>query len=226
MGGAPTINNVDEMDIVTRSKEKGKKVVGNINKSLEKSFGDDIREETIVVRTIVMYKNNPSLDISYCFSADVGTSTLNALIEEVVNQEPKDIGAATFDSLVKAVVNQKLDYSKVKTAMIENIHKDHTDVYLSTIPEFTQAEIDAIMEAPVDDIPLCVVKSIEETLNPHFIFDSQLSLDFPDIVVAAHQATKIPAKRTRTKSKVFKSLYLTEYASGSKTLENETTCLK
>ncbi|KAM3379252.1 hypothetical protein P3S68_011666 [Capsicum galapagoense] len=149
MGGAPTINNVDEIDIVTRSKEKGKK-------------------------------------------------------------EPKDIGAATFDSLVKAVVNQKLDYSKVKTSMIENIHKDHTDVYLSTIPEFTQAEIDAIMEAPVDDIPLCVVKSIEETLNPHFIFDSQLFSDFSDIVVAVHQATKIPAKRTRTKSKVFKSLYLTE----------------
>ncbi|KAF3619363.1 hypothetical protein FXO37_33729 [Capsicum annuum] len=47
-GAAPSLDNVEEMDIVTRLKEKGKKVVGDIDKSLDKVFSDDIREDAIV----------------------------------------------------------------------------------------------------------------------------------------------------------------------------------
>ncbi|KAF3625985.1 hypothetical protein FXO38_29510 [Capsicum annuum] len=55
---------------------------------------------------------------------------------------------------------------------------------------------------------------------------SYIPLDFSDVVVVAHQAAKIRAKRTRTKSNVFKSPYLTEYVSSSKSLEDETADLK
>ncbi|KAM3325027.1 hypothetical protein P3S67_000151 [Capsicum chacoense] len=58
-------------------------------------------------------------------------------------------------------------------------------------------------------------------MNKHDIFDSQLPSDFSDAVVAAHQAAKIPAKRTKRRSKVFMSPYTTEYASGSKAIEDQ-----
>ncbi|KAF3617310.1 hypothetical protein FXO37_34689 [Capsicum annuum] len=45
---APSLDSVEEMDIVTRLKEKGKKVVGDIDKSLDKVFSNDIREDAIV----------------------------------------------------------------------------------------------------------------------------------------------------------------------------------
>ncbi|KAF3642380.1 hypothetical protein FXO38_21132 [Capsicum annuum] len=80
--------------------------------------------------------------------------------------------------------------------------------------------------APVDDIPLQVVKPVEEIINSYSVFDSQISPDLSNAVVAAHQAAKTPSKRTSTKSKVFKSPYTTEYAFGSKALEDETTGLK
>ncbi|XP_047270378.1 uncharacterized protein LOC124899519 [Capsicum annuum] len=136
---------------------------------------------------------------------------------------------ATLDALVEVVVNLKSDYANVETSIIVYIHKDHPDDYPSTIPESAQAELDTIIKylaAPVDELFIEVVILIEETVNQHFISDSQIPPDFFDAVFAAHQAAKTPAKRTRTKSKVFKSPYLTEFAVGSKSIEDETTELK
>ncbi|KAF3621419.1 hypothetical protein FXO38_31838 [Capsicum annuum] len=152
----------------------------------------------------------------------------------MVNQEPKDIETATMNALIDAVINQNSDYSKVETPMTGNIHKDHSDEYLSTISESAQLEIDTIMqglavirvyqavqqvlqavqqvhdhshvanlgsyknsklcsckwpcEAPVDDISLEVVKPVDETVNLHPLFDSQILSYYPDSVVAAHLA--------------------------------------
>ncbi|PHT34420.1 hypothetical protein CQW23_26220 [Capsicum baccatum] len=117
-----------------------------------------------------------------------------------------DIGAAILDALVEAA-----------------------DDFSSTISESAQAELDAIMKGlavSVNDLPLEVFKPSEDTVNRHSIFDIQISTDFPDVVIVEHQAAKTPAKRTRTKYKVFKSPYLTEYASSSKAIEDETTELK
>ncbi|KAF3663515.1 hypothetical protein FXO37_11954 [Capsicum annuum] len=151
-GGVSSIDNFEEMDIVTSLKDKGKKDFEG-------------------------------------FSSDVGTSTLYAHVEEIVNQEMKDIGTATLNALVDAVVNQNSNYSKVQNP--ENIHEDHSDEYLSTLSESAQLEIDAIMQglaAPVDDVPLEVVKSVDETVNLHSLSDSQISSNYPDSVVAAHLA--------------------------------------
>ncbi|PHT83976.1 hypothetical protein T459_12419 [Capsicum annuum] len=96
--------------------------------------------------------------------------------------------------------------------------------YSSTLPESAQVELDAILEgiaAPVDDLSIEVVPSSEAIVNKHDIFDSQLPPDFPDEVVAVHQDAKTPAKRTRTRFKVFMSLYTTEYTSGSKAIEDQ-----
>ncbi|PHT39006.1 hypothetical protein CQW23_22579 [Capsicum baccatum] len=82
------------------------------------------------------------------------------------------------------------------------------------------------LTTPVDDIPLEVVKPIDETINLHFLSDSQIPSDFPDAVVVTHQTAKISTKRTRTKYKIFKSPYTTEYTSGSKPFEDESTTLK
>ncbi|KAM3286147.1 hypothetical protein P3S67_024946 [Capsicum chacoense] len=99
--------------------------------------------------------------------------------------------------------------------------------YSSIHPESSQVDLDAILKvfaAPVDDVPIEVVPPAESIVNQHDISDSQLPLDFPDVVVTAHQAAKTPAKivkRIRMRSKVFKSSYTTEYASGSKAIEDQ-----
>ncbi|PHT86292.1 hypothetical protein T459_08398 [Capsicum annuum] len=191
-GGVSSIDNFEEMDIITSSKDKGKK----------------------------NFKG---------FSSDVGTSTLDAQVEEMVNQELEDIGTATLNALIDAVVNQNSDYSKVQNPMTENIREDHSDEYLSTILESAQLEIDAIMQglaSPVDDIPLEVAKLVDEIVNLHSLSDDQIPSNYPDSVVAAYLAAKIPAKRTRTRFRIFKSPYTTNFASGSKALEDESTEFK
>ncbi|PHT38573.1 hypothetical protein CQW23_22146 [Capsicum baccatum] len=148
------------------------------------------------------------------FSSDVETSTLDAQVEEMVNQELEDIETATLNALIDAVVNQNLDYSKVQNPMTENIRalidavvnqnldyskvqnpmtenirEDHSDEYLSTILESAQLEIDVIMQglaSPVDDIPLEVAKPVDETVNLHSLSDDQIPSNYLDSVVAAH----------------------------------------
>ncbi|KAF3654769.1 hypothetical protein FXO37_16306 [Capsicum annuum] len=199
----PSKKHVVEMDFLPTEKDKGKVVFDDIDKSLDIEFADDIREDAIVERIhIPVQKQTENLEE---LSIDVGTSILNALVEEMVNQESEDIETATLDALVD------------------------TDVYLSTISESAQEEIDAILQglaALVDDISLEFVKPLDETINMHSLSDSQIPSNFSDVVVATHQAVKISDKRTRTKSKVFKSPYMIEYASGSKDLEDKSTYLK
>ncbi|PHT44415.1 hypothetical protein CQW23_13573 [Capsicum baccatum] len=82
------------------------------------------------------------------------------------------------------------------------------------------------LTAPVDDISLEVVKPVDETVNLHSLSDSQIPSNYPNSVVAAHLAAKTPAKRTRTRSRIFKSPYTTDFAYGSKALEDESTNFK
>ncbi|PHT46771.1 hypothetical protein CQW23_15929 [Capsicum baccatum] len=175
-------------------------------------------------------------DVEGC-SEDNATAILDALVESVVNHNfdntnvgtsttvhvhndhmddegvSADFRPATLECLVSAVENQKPD-------------NDNVD-YSNTLPESAQVELDAILKviaAPVDDVPIEVVPLAESIVNQHDISDSQLPLDFTDVVVAAHQAAKTPTKivkRIRTRSKVFKSPYTTEYASGSKAIEDQ-----
>ncbi|KAF3625071.1 hypothetical protein FXO37_31067 [Capsicum annuum] len=136
-----------------------------------------------------------------------------------------DIGTATLEALVKAVKKLKLDNANVGTSSTVNVLKDQRDDYSSTILESDQGEIDAILEglaAPVYDLPLEVVPPSVEIVNQHHISNIQLPPDFSDAIVVAHQAAKTPAKRNRTKFKVFKSPYMTEYPSGSKFIEDQT----
>ncbi|XP_047268159.1 uncharacterized protein LOC124898559 [Capsicum annuum] len=140
------------------------------------------------------------------FSADIETFTLNAFVEEMVNQESEDIGTATLNALV-----------------------DIVDEYLSTISESAQLKIDAIMQdlaALVDDIPLEVVKSMDEIINLHSLSYSQIPSHYPDSVFVAHLVTKSPAKLIKTRSRIFKSPYTTDFASCSKALEDESTDFK
>ncbi|KAM3308471.1 hypothetical protein P3S67_010215 [Capsicum chacoense] len=128
-----------------------------------------------------------------------------------------DIGPVTLESLFAAMGNLKPDNTNVETSIIQ------VD-YSSTLFESAQIELDAILKViatPVDDIPIEVVLLSESVVNQHDVSDSQLPSDFSDAVVAAHQATKFSAKRTRTRSKVFKYPYTTEYASGSKAIEDQ-----
>ncbi|PHT54663.1 hypothetical protein CQW23_03149 [Capsicum baccatum] len=128
-----------------------------------------------------------------------------------------DIGPATLESLIIVVENLKPDSANVGTSTMQ------VD-YSSTLSESAQVELDAILEGiatPVDDLPIEVVPPSEVIVNKHDISDSQLPPDFSDAVVATHQTAKTPAKRIRTRSKVFMSPYMTEYAFGSKAIEDQ-----
>ncbi|KAF3639243.1 hypothetical protein FXO38_22785 [Capsicum annuum] len=170
-----------------------------------------------------------SQDVEGC-SENNATASLDALVEFVVNHNSDntnietsttvhvhsdhmdvervsaDIGPAILECLVAVVENQKPDNDNVRTSTM------HLDVILKVIA------------APVDDVLIEVVPPSESVMNQHDISDSQLPLDFSDVVVAVHQTAKIPskiAKRIKTKFKVFKSQYTTEYASGYKTIEDQ-----
>ncbi|PHT80192.1 hypothetical protein T459_18244 [Capsicum annuum] len=155
-------------------------------------------------------------------NTNAGTSTTVHVHNDHMDDEgvSADFRPATLKCLVATVENQKPDNDNVETS---NIQVD----YSSTLPESAQVELDAILKviaAPVDDVPIEVVLLAEPIVNQHDISDSQLPLDFTDVIVAAHQAAKTPTKmvkRIRTRSKVFKSPYTTEYASGSKAIEDQ-----
>ncbi|PHT70111.1 hypothetical protein T459_25215 [Capsicum annuum] len=168
IGGVPSIDNFEEMDIVTSSKDKGKKVKEMVNQELE----------------------------------DIETTTLNGLV---------DLGSHLL--LSHAITESSFlrkDYSSFQsydlrpftgdgksTGAIMKSPEDHSDEYLSTISESAQLKIDAIMQglaAPVDDILLEIIKSMDETVNLHFLSDSQIPSNYPDSVVVAHLAAKSPAK--------------------------------
>ncbi|KAF3613261.1 hypothetical protein FXO37_36450, partial [Capsicum annuum] len=156
----------------------------------------------------------------------------------------EDNATAILDALVESVVNHNSDNTNVGTSTIVHVHNDHMDIegvsadfglailkclvdYSSTLPESAQVELDVILKviaSPVDDVPIEVVPPAEPIVNQHDISDSQFSLDFPDVVVVTHQVAKTPTKivkRIRTRSKVFKSPYTTEYTSGSKAIEDQ-----
>ncbi|KAF3647040.1 hypothetical protein FXO38_18846 [Capsicum annuum] len=129
----------------------------------------------------------------------------------------EDNATASLDALVESVVNYNSDNTNVGTSTTVHVHNDHMDVegvsadigpatleclvaavdYSSTLSESDQVELDGILKviaAPVDDVPIEVVPSAGPIVNQHDISDCQLSLDFSDAVVAAHQDAKTPAK--------------------------------
>ncbi|KAF3626719.1 hypothetical protein FXO37_30239 [Capsicum annuum] len=139
---------------------------------------------------------------------------------------------ASLDALVESVVNHNSDNTNVGTSTTVHVHNDHMDVERASADirpatlECLVAAMDNLKpdNAPVDDVPIEVIPPSEPVVNQHNISNSQLPLDFPDVIVTAHQAAKTPAKiakRIRTRSKVFKSPYRTEYASGSKAIEDQ-----
>ncbi|PHT81402.1 hypothetical protein T459_14417 [Capsicum annuum] len=103
----------------------------------------------------------------------------------------EDIGTVRLDALVEFIVNQNSDNPNVGTSTTMHIHKDHMVDYTSTFFELDQGELDTILEgiaAPVDDLSIEVIPPSEVIVNQHHISDSQLSSDFSDTVIAAHQA--------------------------------------
>ncbi|KAF3649636.1 hypothetical protein FXO37_18889 [Capsicum annuum] len=109
----------------------------------------------------------------------------------------EDNATASLDALVESVVNYNSDNTNVGTSTTVHVHNDHMVDYSSTLSESDQVELDGILKviaAPVDDVPIEVVPSAGPIVNQHDISDCQLSLDFSDAVVAAHQAAKTPAK--------------------------------
>ncbi|PHU24260.1 hypothetical protein BC332_09367 [Capsicum chinense] len=148
-----------------------------------------------------------SEDVEGCCE-DIATTRLDALIKFVVNQNSVNPNVGTpstvhinKDHMNVEGVSVDIGFITLESfvAVVENLKPDSANVetstmqvdYSSTLPESAQVELDAILE------------------------------DFPDAVVVAHQAAKTPAKRIRTRSKVFMSSYTTEYASGSKAIEDQ-----
>ncbi|PHT88623.1 hypothetical protein T459_10729 [Capsicum annuum] len=148
-----------------------------------------------------------SEDVEGCCE-DIATTRLDALVKFVVNQNSANLNVGT-----PSTVHINKDHMNVEgvsvdigsitlesfVAVVKNLKPDSANVetstmqvdYSSTLPESAQVELDAILE------------------------------DFSDAVVVAHQAAKNPAKRIRTRSKVFMSSYTTEYASDSKAIEDQ-----
>ncbi|KAF3643927.1 hypothetical protein FXO38_20426 [Capsicum annuum] len=204
-GNVHANEDVKATEIFKTLKEKGKKIVGETDKSTD------------------VYSTDDPMDGHYF---DWNRSLIQQQSQDV-ERCSEDNATANLDALVESVVNHNSNNTIVGTSTTVHVHNDHMVHYSSTLPESSQVELDTILKviaALVDEVPKEVVPPSESIVNQHNISDSQLPLDFPDSVVAAHQAVKPPAKiakRIRTRSKVFKSPYTTEYASGSKAIEDQ-----
>ncbi|XP_047253652.1 uncharacterized protein LOC124887774 [Capsicum annuum] len=183
IGGVPSIDNFEEMDIVTSSKDKGKKVKEMVNQELE-----DIETTTLngLVGTVV----NHNLD--YSKVQNPMTKNIRPISED--GQQTWEVTFFFLMLLPKALFLGRIIpvFSLMTCALSPAM-----DEYLSTISESAQLKIDAIMQglaAPVDDILLEIIKSMDETVNLHFLSDSQIPSNYPDSVVVAHLAAKSPAK--------------------------------
>ncbi|KAM3308819.1 hypothetical protein P3S67_010563 [Capsicum chacoense] len=207
IGNVPSKEDVEDIEIFKTLKEKGKKDV--------EGFSED--NTTASLDAFVEFMVNHNFD-----NTNVKTSTTMHVHNDHMDVEgvSDDIGPATLKCLIATVKNQKPDNNNVGTS---NMQID----YSSTLSESAQVELDTILKviaAPVNDVPIEVVPTAGPVVNQHNISDSQLPLDFSDAVVATHQVAKIPAKvakRIRTRSKVFKSPYTSEYASSSKAIKGQ-----
>ncbi|KAF3640452.1 Aquaporin PIP1-2 [Capsicum annuum] len=157
-----------------------------------------------------------------------GVGISDDTLADCTGKQPVDIHTHS-DSELQGFVNFSTEFEgcsvDIKIAILDAVVEAMKD-YSSTIPESAQSEIEAIMKgltASVDELSLKVVIVTKATVNQHSIPNSQFPPNYSDAVVAVHQATTTPAKRIKTKFKVFKSPYLTEFASGSKAIEDETT---
>ncbi|PHT30369.1 hypothetical protein CQW23_30033 [Capsicum baccatum] len=104
---------------------------------------------------------------------------------------------AVRNAIVEFVVNHNSDNTNVGTSTTVHVHNEHMVDYSSTLSESAQVKLDAILKViavPVDDVPIEVVPPAGPVVNQHDISDSQLPLDFSDVVVATHQDAKTPAK--------------------------------
>ncbi|PHU28731.1 hypothetical protein BC332_00824 [Capsicum chinense] len=115
----------------------------------------------------------------------------NQINEKDVEGCCEDIATARLDALVKFVVNQNSANPNVGTPSTVHINKDQMGV------EGISADIGpATLESLVT-----VVENLKPNSANIGTSTMQLPPDFPDAIVAAHQAAKTPAKRTRTRSK-------------------------
>ncbi|XP_047264748.1 uncharacterized protein LOC124896915 [Capsicum annuum] len=187
-------------------RETGAVIVGETVKSIDIDSADDPMDGHYFD-----WNRSPiqeqSEDVEGCCE-DIATTRLDALVKFVVNQNSANLNVGT-----PSTVHINKDHMNVEgvsvdigsitlesfVAVVKNLKPDSANVetstmqvdYSSTLPESAQVELDAILE------------------------------DFSDAVVVAHQAAKNPAKRIRTRSKVFMSSYTTEYASDSKAIEDQ-----
>ncbi|KAF3628172.1 hypothetical protein FXO38_28392 [Capsicum annuum] len=114
----------------------------------------------------------------------------------------EDNVTASLDALVESVVNHNSDNTNVGTSTTVHVHNDHMDVERASADirpatlECLVAAVDNLKpdNAPVDNVPIEVIPPSEPVVNQHNISNSQLPLDFPDVIVTAHQAAKTPAK--------------------------------
>ncbi|PHU28048.1 hypothetical protein BC332_00141 [Capsicum chinense] len=234
MGGMPHVLNVWMYECCSEVDSTIAKRVGNVILQIFNWQVVEIKvkyEKFMVEIAVDCSDKRPAIDVQSQVDLDIQGfeefSTVPPI--EILKKAgcSEDNATANLDALVESVVNYNSDNINVGTSTTVHVHNDHMVDYSSTLSESDQVELDGILKviaAPVDDVPIEVVPSAGPVVNQHDISDCQLSLDFPDAVVAAHQATKTPAKvakRIRMRSKVFKSPYTTKYASGSKTIEDQ-----
>ncbi|KAF3679324.1 hypothetical protein FXO37_03928 [Capsicum annuum] len=111
--------------------------------------------------------------------------------------------------------NHKSVNPNIRTSSTVHIHKDHKDIE-GVSADIGTATLEAFIEAVENLKPDNANVGTFSIVHIHKVRRSLLPIKLYTGV-----AVKNPVKRTRTKSKVFKSPYLTEYVFGSKDIEDK-----
>ncbi|KAF3645926.1 hypothetical protein FXO38_19416 [Capsicum annuum] len=225
-------------------------------KEVKCGFPPDVAVGYSDKRSVVDIQSQVDLDIQGFegFSTVPPTKILKkaGLITDASTSHPtKKRKTVCFDSIIAKeqvcwktpsfVSTRTVPTQKIASSDLERVHAEKTTPSSSLNEDNVTASLDILVEfMDVEgisaDIGPAILKYLVvamEKLKPDNDKDGtstmQLSLDFPDAIVAAHQAAKTSAKiakRIRTRFKVFKSPYTTKYASGSKAIEDQIEELK
>ncbi|PHU01089.1 hypothetical protein BC332_30876 [Capsicum chinense] len=142
----------------------------------------------------------------------------------------EDNATAILDALVESVVNHNADNTNVGTSIIVHVHNDHM-CYVFKDVEGVSADFGpailkclvAVIENQKPDNDNVGTSNMQVDYSSTLLESAQVELDVILKVIAA-PVDDVPieiVKRIRTRSKVFKSPYTTEYASGSKAIEDQ-----
>ncbi|KAF3685124.1 putative zinc finger protein VAR3, chloroplastic-like [Capsicum annuum] len=144
----------------------------------------------------------------------------------VVPLESVDIqNSLSFEEVPVEILDHQVADNIDKSIGIKSGDDTMEDAYFDWNRILIQPQSEDI-EGCSEDIEITTLDALIEAVDDYSSSIPEFAQAKLDVIIEAHQAAKNPTKRTRTKSKVFKSPYLIKFPFDSKIVEDQTVEMK